>query len=458
MSVKLVSEVGVGTVAAGVSKARADHVTIAGFEGGTGASPLTSIKHAGSPWEIGLAETHQTLVANRLRGRIAVQVDGGIRTGRDVVVGALLGADEFGFSTAPLIAAGCIMMRKCHLNTCPVGVATQDPVLRKRFQGQPEHVINFFFFVAEEVRELMAALGFRTFNDMIGQMQMLDRRAVIEHWKAKGLDFSKLFFKPQAGPGVRIHRSEAQDHKIHDILDRRTAGQSFGAWLARGVSFDLEGEANDYVGKGLSGGRIVVRPAIDSGIVPEESIIVGNTVLYGAIEGECYFRGIAGERFAVRNSGAIAVVEGAGDHCCEYMTGGIVVVLGRPGRNFAAGMSGGIAYVLDEDGTFASRCNLSMVELEPVPEEEEINAREYHHTHDLESHGRVEVLTDMTQFDAQRLHLLITRHARLAGSVRAATILSEWGKYLPMFRKVMPIEYRRALAEMEKARTMQAAE
>src|ERR1700681_3558865 len=479
VSVKLVSEIGVGTVAAGVSKARADHVTIAGFEGGTGASPLTSIKHAGSPWEIGLAETHQTLVANRLRGRIAVQVDGGIRTGRDVVVGALLGADEFGFSTAPLIAAGCIMMRKCHLNTCPVGVATQDPVLRKRFQGQPEHVINFFFFVAEEVRELMAEMGFRTFDEMIGQMQMLDRRQVIEHWKAKGLDFSKLFFKPQAGRGVSIHRNEAQDHKIHDILDRRliddcraaldrgapvriattikntdrtagamlsgeiakryghaglpadtihvkftgTAGQSFGAWLARGVSFELEGEANDYVGKGLSGGRIVVRPAIDSGIVPEESIIVGNTVLYGAIEGECYFRGIAGERFAVRNSGAIAVVEGAGDHCCEYMTGGIVVVLGRTGRNFAAGMSGGVAYVLDDDGTFKSRCNMAMVELEPVIEEEELIAQHYHQAGDLDSHGMVEIMTDMNKFDAQRLHLLITRHARLAGSVRAAAIL-----------------------------------
>ena len=428
MSVKLVSEVGVGTVAAGVSKARADHVTIAGFEGGTGASPLTSIKHAGSPWEIGLAETHQTLVANRLRGRIAVQVDGGIRTGRDVVVGALLGADEFGFSTAPLIAAGCIMMRKCHLNTCPVGVATQDPVLRKRFVGQPEHVISFFFFVAEEVRELMAEMGFRTFAEMVGQMQMLDKRQVIEHWKAKGLDFSRLFFKPHAPAGVHIHNCEgagSQDpHHPRPQADRRrrrprsiaarrcgsrprsrtptaprarcsparspsatatkacphdtihvkltgTAGQSFGAWLARGVTFELEGDANDYVGKGLSGGRIIViRPTADAGIVPEESIIVGNTVLYGAIEGECYFRGVAGERFAVRNSGAIAVIEGAGDHCCEYMTGGVVVVLGRTGRNFAAGMSGGIAYVLDEDGTFASRCNLAMVELEPMPEEE----------------------------------------------------------------------------------------
>jgi len=405
-------------------------------------------------------------------------------------------------------------MRKCHLNTCPVGVATQDPVLRKRFKGQPEHVINFFFFIAEEVRELMAAMGFRSFDEMIGQMQMLDRKAVVEHWKAKGLDFSKLFFKPQAAPGVAIHKCEPQDHKIAGVLDRRliadarpalergepvrieaairntdrtaggmlsgevakryghtglppdtiyvkltgTAGQSFGAWLAHGITFDLEGEANDYVGKGLSGGRIVVRPAIDSGIVPEESIIVGNTVLYGAIDGECYFRGIAGERFAVRNSGAIAVVEGAGDHCCEYMTGGIVVVLGRTGRNFAAGMSGGIAYVLDEDGTFASRCNLSMVELEPLPQEEELSERIYHHAQDLESHGRVEVLSDMTRFDVQRLHLLITRHARFTGSTRAAAILAEWSKYCPLFRKVMPLEYRRALAEMEKARTMQAAE
>jgi glutamate synthase (NADPH/NADH) large chain len=505
VSVKLVSEVGVGTVAAGVSKARADHVTIAGYEGGTGASPLTSIKHAGSPWEIGLAETHQTLVANRLRGRIAVQVDGGIRTGRDVVVGALLGADEFGFATAPLIAAGCIMMRKCHLNTCPVGVATQDPVLRKRFTGQPEHVINFFFFVAEEVRELMAGMGFRTFNEMIGQMQMLDQSRVIAHWKAKGLDFSKLFYKPQAPAGVNIFKCEKQDHKIYDILDRRlisesqaaldrgaharivttitntdraagamlsgeiakryghaglpddtihvkltgTAGQSFGAWLARGVTLELEGEGNDYVGKGLSGGRIIVRPPVDGGIVPEESIIVGNTVLYGAILGECYIRGIAGERFAVRNSGAVAVVEGAGDHCCEYMTGGVVVVLGKTGRNFAAGMSGGIAYVLDEDGTFPTLCNMAMVELEPVIEEEDINARVYHHAGDLDSHGLVEVMADMTCRDAARLHHIISRHLRYAGSRRAAHILANWDDYLPKFRKVMPLEYRRALREMK---------
>jgi glutamate synthase (NADPH) large chain len=514
VSVKLVSEVGVGTVAAGVAKARADHVTIAGYEGGTGASPLTSIKHAGSPWEIGLAETHQTLVANRLRGRIAVQVDGGIRTGRDVVVGALLGADEFGFATAPLIAAGCIMMRKCHLNTCPVGVATQDPMLRKRFTGQPEHVINFFFFVAEEVREFMAEMGFATFDEMIGQMQMLDRERVIAHWKAKGLDFSRLFFKPDAPEGVKIHKCEPQDHKIDDILDRRliaqsqgaldrgapvrivtairntdrsagamlsgeialryghaglpddtihikatgTAGQSFGAWLARGITLELEGEGNDYVGKGLSGGRIIVRPPLNTGVTPEESIIVGNTVLYGAISGECFFRGIAGERFAVRNSGAVAVVEGAGDHCCEYMTGGVVVVLGNTGRNFAAGMSGGIAYVLDEDGTFASRCNMAMVELEPLVQEEEINAKFYHQAGDLDGHGRVEIMADLTRYDAARLHLLIARHARFCGSRRAADILKHWDDMLPKFRKVMPLEYRRALRELKSLEDAAAAE
>ena len=515
VSVKLVSEVGVGTVAAGVSKARSDHVTIAGFEGGTGASPLTSIKHAGSPWEIGLAETHQTLVGNRLRGRIAVQVDGGIRTGRDVVVGALLGADEFGFATAPLIAAGCIMMRKCHLNTCPVGVATQDPVLRKRFRGQPEHVINYFFFVAEEVRELMASLGYRTFNEMIGQMQMLDVREMVDHWKARGLDFSRLFTKPDMPASVAIYNCEEQDHKIHDIIDRKliassqaaldrgakvhlslpitntdrttgamlsgeiakrygheglphdtitvkfkgTAGQSFGAFLARGISFELEGDANDYVGKGLSGGRIVVRPPHEAGIVPEQSIIVGNTVLYGAIEGECYFRGVAGERFAVRNSGAIAVIEGAGDHCCEYMTGGVAVVLGPTGRNFAAGMSGGIAYVLDDDGTFASRCNMAMVELEPMPAEEEANARVYHQARDLEAHGLVEVMADLSRFDAARLYTLIARHAHFTGSAVAKKILGDWSAWYPKFRKVMPVEYRRALNELKaEARAMQAAE
>jgi glutamate synthase (NADPH/NADH) large chain len=506
VSVKLVSEVGVGTVAAGVAKARSDHVTISGFEGGTGASPLTSIKHAGSPWEIGLAETHQTLVANRLRGRIAVQVDGGIRTGRDVVIGALLGADEFGFSTAPLIALGCIMMRKCHLNTCPVGVATQDPVLRARFKGQPEQVINFFFFVAEEVREIMAALGCRTFDEMIGQSQCLDTERAIGHWKARGLDFGKLFHKPEVPEGVAIYNSERQNHGLDKVLDNKlialvmpalerkervkheldicnrdratgamlsgevarrlghaglpedtiwlslkgTAGQSFGAWLAHGVTLDLVGEANDYVGKGLSGGKLIVRPHPDSGIVPEQSIIVGNTVLYGAITGECYFRGVAGERFAVRNSGAVAVVEGTGDHGCEYMTGGVVVVIGPTGRNFAAGMSGGIAYVLDEDGTFERRCNLSMIDLAPVSAEEEVMQRLANQGGDLESHGLVDVMRDMTSQDAERLHQLIARHAHYTNSAKAKTILENWPVWQGKFKKVMPVEYRRALEEIAK--------
>ncbi len=511
VSVKLVSEVGVGTVAAGVSKARADHVTISGYEGGTGAAPLTSLKHAGSPWEIGLAETHQTLVANKLRGRIAVQVDGGVRTGRDVVIGALLGADEFGLATAPLIAAGCVMMRKCHLNTCPVGIATQDPVLRARFTGKPEHVINYLFFVAEEVRELMAALGYRHFDEMVGQMQMLDKSEVLSHWKAKGLDFSKLFHKPVAPDGVSITHTETQDHPIHNILDRRliekampaleagtpvqitetiasvdrtagamlsgevakryggaglpedtiaisltgTGGQSFGAFLAHGVSIDLVGEANDYVGKGLSGGRIVVRPSDRSGARPEESIVIGNTALYGATSGEVYFHGIAGERFAVRNSGAVAVVEGTGDHGCEYMTGGVVAVLGKTGRNFAAGMSGGIAYVLDEDGSFESHCNMSMVSLEPVVEEETINERDFGHTGDLETMGLVEIMSNLGNGDAVRLKQLVMRHRSFTGSARAAEILANWQAYLPKFKKVMPVEYRRALAELEKAQAVQ---
>jgi glutamate synthase (NADPH/NADH) large chain len=506
VSVKLVSEVGVGTVAAGVAKARADHVTIAGFEGGTGASPLTSIKHAGSPWEIGLAETHQTLVGNRLRGRIAVQVDGGIRTGRDVVIGALLGADEFGFSTAPLIALGCIMMRKCHLNTCPVGVATQDPLLRAKFKGQPEHAINFFFFVAEEVREIMAALGYRNFNEMIGQSQCLDKQRAIGHWKARGLDFEKLFYQPDVPETVAIYNSERQDHGLGKVLDVRltelampalaekrpvkeqltisnrdratgamlsgeiakryghsglpedtiwlsfqgTAGQSFGAWLAHGVTLDLVGEANDYVGKGLSGGKLIVRPDPASGITPEESIIVGNTVLYGAISGECYFRGVAGERFAVRNSGAVAVVEGTGDHGCEYMTGGIIVVIGPTGRNFAAGMSGGIAYVFDEDGTFERRCNLSMIDLEPVEAEEQVMRQLSNQGGDLESHGLVDIMGDMTKQDAERLHQLIARHAHYTNSAKAKAILDNWAHYQGKFKKVMPVEYRRALEEMSK--------
>jgi glutamate synthase (NADPH/NADH) large chain len=491
ISVKLVSEVGVGTVAAGVSKARADHVTISGFEGGTGASPLTSIKHAGSPWEIGLAETHQTLVLNDLRTRIAVQVDGGLRTGRDVIIGALLGADEFGFSTAPLIAAGCIMMRKCHLNTCPVGIATQNETLRKRFTGTPEHVINYFFFIAEEVREMLAEMGYSSLNEIIGQTDLLDTRDAVNHWKAEGLDFSRLFTKIEADK--EVYHSHDQDHPIDDILDlkliaeampaldtktpvqidttitnvdrsagtmlsgelalryghagladdtisvklRGTAGQSFGTFLARGISFELEGEANDYVGKGLSGGRIAIYPPKESAIVPEQSIIVGNTVLYGAVDGECYFRGVAGERFAVRNSGAIAVVEGAGDHACEYMTGGCVVVLGATGRNFAAGMSGGIAYVLDEDANFESRCNMSMVELEPVTGE--LGNALTHFKDDMRTH------------DAERLYKLLENHARYTNSQRAQDILADWETYLPKFHKVMPTEYRRALNELAEA-------
>jgi len=503
VSVKLVSEVGVGTVAAGVAKAMADHVTIAGFEGGTGASPLTSIKHAGSPWEIGLAETQQTLVLNRLRGRIEVQVDGGLRTGRDVIVGALLGADGFGFSTAPLIAAGCIMMRKCHLNTCPVGIATQDPVLRARFTGAPEHVINFFFYVAEEVREYMASLGFRTMAEMIGRTEVLDKEKAIDHWKARGLDFTKLFHKPEVADGVPVSNIERQDHGLETVLDNKlielcrtaieekkpvkldlpiknvdrstgamlsgaiakryghaglpddtiwirfkgSAGQSFGAWLAHGVTLDLVGEGNDYVGKGLSGGRIIVRPPEESGINPEKSIIVGNTVLYGAIAGECYFRGVGGERFGVRNSGAIAVVEGTGDHGCEYMTGGVVVVIGPTGRNFAAGMSGGIAYVLDENGDFEPRCNMAMVDLEPIPSENSVMERRRHQGGDLESHGLVD-FSDMTRFDEERLHQLIENHLHYTASTRAKDILDNWADYLPKFVKVMPVEYRRALEEM----------
>jgi glutamate synthase (NADPH) large chain len=507
VSVKLVSEVGVGTVAAGVSKAHADHVTISGYEGGTGASPLTSIKHAGSPWEIGLAETQQTLVTNDLRGRIAVQADGGIRTGRDVLIAALLGADEIGFATAPLIAAGCIMMRKCHLNTCPVGVATQDPELRKRFKGQPEHVINFFFFVAEELRELMASMGVKSFVELTGATEWLDTKKAISHWKAKGLDFSKLFAKPDVVEGVATRHVTTQDHGLDKILDRKliaeaipalesgkavviessirnsdrtagamlsgavamryghrglpedtihvklsgSSGQSFGAWAAHGVTLELTGEGNDYVGKGLSGGKIIIKPKTKIGFKPEESIIIGNTVLYGAITGEAYFRGVAGERFAVRNSGAVAVVEGVGDHGCEYMTGGCVLVIGNTGRNFAAGMSGGVAYVLDEDKTFEKRCNLSMVDLQPVPEEEELLEKHQHHGGDLESHGLVDITTGMDKHDATRIHELLARHVKYTDSSKARTILANWAHYLPMFVKVMPVEYARALAELEKA-------
>jgi glutamate synthase (NADPH) large chain len=492
VSVKLVSEVGVGTVAAGVSKAKADHVTIAGHDGGTGASPWSSIKHAGTPWELGLAETQQTLVLNRLRGRIAVQVDGQLKTGRDVAIGAMLGADEFGFATAPLVVEGCIMMRKCHLNTCPVGVATQDPVLRRKFEGRPEHVVNYFFFVAEELRELMANLGIRRVNDLIGRTDLLDTRKSIEHWKARGLDFSRIFRVPDAPAEVaRVHR-EAQDHGLDKALDRRlielarpalergekvtietpirninrtvgtmlsweiakrygheglpddtihirlagSAGQSFGAFLAKGISLDLIGDTNDYCGKGLSGGRIAVQPSPKFRGEPTENIITGNVVLYGAIAGEAYFRGVAGERFAVRNSGAQAVVEGVGDHGCEYMTGGTVAVLGSTGRNFGAGMSGGIAYVLDTDGTFRSRCNPAMVVLEPVLTEAEQEAKVSRDLWHLDSADEVV------------LKRLIEQHARHTGSARARAILEDWAGYRTRFVKVFPNEYRRALGEL----------
>ncbi|MFZ2542220.1 MAG: glutamate synthase large subunit [Gallionella sp.] len=511
ISVKLVSEVGVGTVAAGVAKAKADHITISGHDGGTGASPISSIKHAGTPWELGLAETQQTLVLNQLRGRIAIQVDGQIKTGRDVLIGALLGADEFGFATAPLVVEGCIMMRKCHLNTCPVGVATQDPELRKKFTGQPEHVVNFFFFIAEEVREYMAQLGVRKFDELIGRSDLLEMKHGIAHWKAKGLDFSKVFHQPDVAASVARRHVDAQDHALQKALDNTliaqaqdalnnkqavvissninnvnrtvgtmlshevakrygqaglpddtirvrftgTAGQSFAAFLARGISFELHGEGNDYVGKGLCGGRVIIIPPADSKLVSHENIIVGNTVLYGATSGECYFSGVAGERFAVRNSGATAVVEGLGDHGCEYMTGGMVVVLGQTGRNFAAGMSGGVAYVLDEEGGFEKRCNLTMVQLEPVPEE----LAALDSTDDLpESHGRVH-FNHLNQADGQALRELVEKHLLYTGSLRAKQILDDWSTYLPKFTKVMPTEYRRALQEIaaQKAKELEPA-
>jgi len=442
-----------------------------------------------------------------LRGRIGLQVDGQLKTGRDVLIGALLGADEFGFATAPLVVEGCIMMRKCHLNTCPVGVATQDPALRKKFTGQPEHVVNYFFFVAEEVRELMAQMGMRKFEDLIGRSDLLDMRAGIEHWKAKGLNFSKVFHQPQVAANVARRQTEEQDHGLGHALDneliarskealdaqrvvtidtpirnvnrtvgtmlshevakrygnaglpddtirirlRGTAGQSFGAFLAHGITFQLEGEGNDYVGKGLCGGRIIVKPSDDSRLVAEDNIIVGNTVLYGATAGEVFFRGVAGERFAVRNSGAIAVVEGVGDHGCEYMTGGLVVVLGLTGRNFAAGMSGGVAYVLDEDGIFAQRCNMSMVQLEGVPEEAAASE-----TGEVDSKGRVH-FNHLNKADEAVLRGKIEKHLRYTGSARAKKILDNWASYLPKFVKVMPTEYRRALLEIAAQQQKEAA-
>jgi glutamate synthase (NADPH) large chain len=479
ISVKLVSEVGVGTVAAGVAKAKSDHVVIAGHDGGTGASPWSSIKHAGTPWEIGLAETQQTLVLNGLRNRIRVQADGQMKTGRDVVIGALLGADEFGFATAPLVVEGCIMMRKCHLNTCPVGVATQDPVLRKKFTGKPEHVVNYFFFIAEEVRQIMAQLGIATFDELIGRSDLLDTRKGIAHWKAQGLDFSKIFYQPKEATTSACFHTDTQDHGLDKALDNvliqkskaaiekgervqfmevarnvnrtvgamlsgevtkhhpeglpddsiriqleGTGGQSFGAFLAKGITLYLIGDANDYTGKGLSGGRIVVRPSIDFRGAAHENIIVGNTVLYGATSGEAFFSGVAGERFAVRLSGATAVVEGTGDHGCEYMTGGTVVVLGKTGRNFAAGMSGGFAYVYNEDGLFDQRCNPAMVALEKFPAE-----------------------------DDAVLKKLIEDHHRWTGSRRARELLDNWSVAREKFVKVFPNEYRRALAELAQKKT-----
>lgn len=495
VSVKLVSEVGVGTIAAGVSKAKSDHVVIAGHDGGTGASPWSSIKHAGTPWELGLAETQQTLVLNGLRGRIRVQADGQMKTGRDVVIGALLGADEFGFATAPLVVEGCIMMRKCHLNTCPVGVATQDPVLRAKFQGKPEHVVNYFFFVAEEARQIMAQLGIRRFDDLIGRADLLDTRKGIAHWKARGLDFSRIFHTPQAAAELPRRHVEEQDHGLARALDLRliekcrpaiergekvqfmeearnvnrtvgamlsgelvrhrpeglpdhtifiqmegTGGQSFGAFLAQGITLYLIGDANDYTGKGLSGGRVVVRPSIDFRGDATHNIIVGNTVLYGATSGEAFFRGVAGERFAVRLSGATAVVEGTGDHGCEYMTGGTVVVLGKTGRNFAAGMSGGIAYVYDEDGRFAERCNTAMVALDKL-----LPAEEQRATQDA-------AIFHKGVADELLLRKLIEDHHRWTGSLRARDILDHWTQSRGRFIKVFPHEYRRALGEMHARR------
>jgi glutamate synthase (NADPH) large chain len=473
VSVKLVSEIGVGTVAAGVCKAKADVVLISGYEGGTGASPLTSIKHAGTPWELGLAETQQVLVMNNLRGRIRVETDGQLKTGRDVAIAALLGAEEFGFATAALVASGCILMRVCHLNTCPVGIATQDPVLRKKFEGRPEHVVNFMTFIAEELREIMAELGFRTVDEMVGRVDMLEPRDAIEHWKAKGIDLTPILHKPDVPPEVAIHCVEPQDHGLDKALDNQlielarpalerrepvsielairnvnrtvttmlsaeisrrhgdaglpaetirihfhgSAGQSFGAFMAPGISVRLEGDANDYFAKGMSAGRIVVVPPRESTFVPEENSIVGNVSLYGATGGEVFLRGIAGERFAVRNSGATAVVEGLGDHGCEYMTKGLVVVLGKTGRNFAAGMSGGVAYVLDTDGRFPRSCNKGMVELEPLDDD-----------------------------DAKTVHDLVRKHYDLTESKLAWRVLSGWKEIAKKFVKVMPVEYRKVLA------------
>ncbi|WP_281184828.1 glutamate synthase large subunit [Trichlorobacter lovleyi] len=479
ISVKLVSEVGVGTIAAGVAKAHADVVLISGYDGGTGASPISSIKHAGLPWELGLAETHQTLMLNNLRSRIIIEVDGQLKTGRDVVIGALLGAEEFGFATAPLVTLGCVMMRVCHSNTCPAGVATQDPELRKRFSGKPEYVVNFMRFVAQEVREIMAQLGFRSFNEMVGRANVLEPKKAVAHWKAQGLDFSNILYSPDMGIGAVSYCTEAQDHGLEKCIDlsrlleickpalekgekvtaelpitnidrvvgtivgneitrtfgaeglpegtvtlrfNGSAGQSFGAFIPKGMTLELSGDANDYLGKGLSGGTIVVFPPAGSAFVAEENIIAGNVAFYGATSGTAYIRGMAGERFCVRNSGVNAVVEGVGDHGCEYMTGGIAVILGSTGRNFAAGMSGGIAYVLDEKGDFSSRCNTQMVELEQLGEQDLATLRE-----------------------------MISNHQQRTGSAKAAAVLADWNSYQAKFVKVMPRDYKRMLEAIARA-------
>jgi glutamate synthase (ferredoxin) len=480
VSVKLVAEVGVGTIAAGVAKAHADVVLISGYDGGTGASPQTSLQHAGLPWELGLAETHQTLVLNNLRSRIAVETDGQLKTGRDVAIAALLGAEEFGFATAPLVATGCIMMRVCHLNTCPAGVATQDPKLRAKFAGKPEHVVNFMRFIADDLRGIMAELGFRTIDEMVGRTDRLEARKALDHWKAKGLDFSNILYQPDVGPEVGRYCQMKQDHGIDRSLDVTTllglcepaiergekviaelpirnvnrvvgtitsgevtrrhgakglpedtirihfkgsAGQSFGAFMTRGMTFLLEGDANDYIGKGLSGGKIIVFPPASATFRAEDNMIVGNVALYGATDGEIYIRGMAGERFAVRNSGVNAVVEAIGDNGCEYMTGGRVVVIGPAGRNFGAGMSGGVAYVLDESGDFAKRVNPQMVGI-----------------------GRVTAAKDIAD-----LRNSIEKHFEYTRSERAKKILGAWDTYLPKFVKVLPKDYERMLACIERA-------
>ncbi|MDE2219824.1 MAG: glutamate synthase large subunit, partial [Gammaproteobacteria bacterium] len=480
ISVKLVAEVGVGTVAAGVSKAHADVVLISGYDGGTGAAPQTSIAHAGLPWELGLAEAHQTLVLNNLRDRIVVETDGQLKTGRDVVIAALLGAEEFGFATAPLVSMGCILMRVCHLNTCPVGVATQDPKLREQFAGKPEHVVNFMRFIAQDLREIMAQLGFRSVEEMVGRVDRLEPRKAIDHWKARGFDFSNILYQPDVGDEIGRHHRVAQDHGLGQSLDLTTilelcrpaiergelvratlpirnvnrvvgtitgseitrrhgarglpadtiqlgfkgsAGQSFGAFIPPGMTLRLEGDANDYVGKGLSGGKLIIHPPKDAGFVAEDNIIIGNVALYGATSGEAYIRGMAGERFAVRNSGVDAVVEAVGDHGCEYMTGGRVVVLGRTGRNFGAGMSGGVAYVLDEQGDFSSHVNTQMVGVERLEDPGEIAA----------------------------VRALVEKHRELTGSTRAASLLQTWELVVPRFLKVMPKDYKRVLACIRRA-------